>query len=132
VWPFVCSTPYLPPSHLLVWALPCVVRFSLLPIARAHTHLSLLAPAIPPTPLAPALSSVPPASAGARGAVARLRIVPGQAKGTHERDRAGGAHAPRPESIRPDLPSYMLQMYVSSVSDVSEVCCRCFIWKLQK
>jgi hypothetical protein len=28
--------------------------------------------------------------------------------------------------------TYMLQMHVLSVSDVSEVCCKCFIWILQK
>jgi hypothetical protein len=33
----------------------------------------------------------------------------------------------RQESVSPGLPSLMLQMYVSSVSEVSEACCICFI-----
>jgi hypothetical protein len=89
-----CSRPSAPlricrRSHLPARAPPCAVRFLLLPIARAHPCLSLLAPKIPlatcpPTLLVPAPSSAPSESAGAHGAVARLRSVPGQAKGTHE------------------------------------------------
>jgi hypothetical protein len=38
----------------------------------------------------------------------------------------------RPKLIGPAFPSIMLQMYISSVSDVSEACCNYFIWMLQK
>jgi hypothetical protein len=43
---------------------------------------------------------------------------------------AGGARTPRPESTGPNLPFRMLQMYVSSVLDILEVCCMCFVWML--
>ena len=38
----------------------------------------------------------------------------------------------RPESTGLGLFPPMLQMYVSIVSDVSEICCNCFIWMLRK
>jgi hypothetical protein len=77
-------------SHLPARTAPCVVHFSLLPVPHAHPRLSLLAPAVPPAvqppaPLALAPSGALPASADARGAVARLRSVPARAKGIHER-----------------------------------------------
>jgi hypothetical protein len=37
----------------------------------------------------------------------------------------------RPKLTGPTFPSTMLQMYISSVSDVSEACCNYFIWMLQ-
>jgi hypothetical protein len=81
------------------------------PVAHSHLCLSLLAPAVPPAPLAPASLGVPPASAGARGAVARLRLVPGRPKGTHERGPMTVVLAPRGRN-QPTLTSPL-------------ICCKC-------
>jgi len=66
------------------------------------------------------------------------QVFPAQAKGTNERGRCSCAVARhrlrlrRPESTSLAFPSPMLHMYVSIVSDVSDVRCNYFILILQK
>jgi len=96
VRPFVLSTPHLPPQPSpRMHAPPCAIRFSLLPIARAHLRLLLLAPAVPPAPLAHAPSGAPLASAGARGALACLRLgrSPAQPRAPINAAHASGARS---------------------------------------
>jgi hypothetical protein len=90
-----------------------------------------------PSPLGALLTS--PWLLGAR--VVAPRVFPGRAKSTHERGQCwwcsrAAAHRRIPhrqlESTDLGLLSPMLQMYVSSVLDVSEVCCNCYIWVMQK
>ena len=118
-------------SHLPAHAHP--VLFASRPCS-SHTPtpcLSLLAPTILPASYpcrrvrCPSLLVlvVPLRALGRSPAKPRAPMSAGHAR---------GARASRPQSTDPDLPSHMLQMYVSSVSDVSEVCCRCFVWMLQK
>jgi hypothetical protein len=48
--------------------------------------------------------------------------------------RCGSPSAPTPTGgiNWPNLPSFMLHLYISSVSDLLDVCCKCFILMLQK
>jgi hypothetical protein len=104
-------------SHLPACAPPCVIRFSLLLVARAHPRLSLLALVVPPT----ARGSLP--RCRARRPSLQVLVVlsrasgrcPVQPRAPMSVARAGGARAPRPVSTGPDLPSHMLQMYISSI-----------------
>jgi hypothetical protein len=117
---------------------PCVVHFSLLPIARTHQHLLLLAPAVPPA--RPHTRTARSHAVGRAAPPLLVLMVPSCASGRSRAEprapmsaaRAGGARSLRPKSTGPDLPSHMLQIYVSSVSDVSEVRCWYFVWMLQK
>jgi hypothetical protein len=45
---------------------------------------------------------------------------------------AAGSRPNRPESTNPNLSLDMLQTYVLIILDILEVCCKCFIWALQK
>jgi hypothetical protein len=101
-------TPYLPqqpspcmhPHPVLLASRSCPSR------APTRTSRPLL-PAVLPTARLPVPLVL--ASVGARGAVARLKSVPGRAKGTQRAARAGGARALRLESTGPTSP-HMLQM----------------------
>jgi hypothetical protein len=121
-----------------------------------HPRLSLLAPIVPPATCLPASSGAPPASTGVGGAVARLRSVSTEpraptsvahASGARTLPLGVGSHSQAGINWPWPLPPPMLQIYVSSVSDVirnmlqvfdmdvakvyrdvasvSEACCKC-------
>jgi hypothetical protein len=102
--------------------------------ARFH-QLSKTKLGLSPTPFALMLSGALPASAGARGAVARLRSVPGRAKGTHERGSCWWCSHPEAEINRPRPPlPYVANICrvdfekvdrdVIYVASVLEACCK--------
>jgi hypothetical protein len=101
--------------------------------ARFH-QLSKTKLGLSPTPFALTLSGALPASAGARGAVARLRSVPGRAKGTHERGSCWWCSHPEAKINRPRPPlPYVANMSCGFWKSRSGcyICCKCFRGMLQ-
>jgi hypothetical protein len=109
-------TPYLPqqpspcmhPHPVLLASRSCPSR------APTRTSRPLLPAVLPtarlPAPLVPAPSGASPASVGARGTVARLRSVPGRAKGRHESGPCWWCSSPEARINRPRHPL---------------ICCKC-------
>jgi hypothetical protein len=99
-------------------------------LALCYSLLSLACRTRPPAPLPPCFRSptcrAPTHAAGCTGPplLTHLGSVPGRAKGTHERMPCWWSSRPEARITSPDLTYHMLQMYVSCVLEVSEICCR--------
>jgi hypothetical protein len=61
-----------------------------------------------------------------------LVATTGDGQAPEQSPLAGAADPWGPESTGASFPSPILHMYVSTVLGVSNVCCICFIWMLQK
>jgi hypothetical protein len=122
-----------------------------LPARRGHFHRATCLPRPPPTSRR---ASSPPLGSGRSQVPLAGRVNPAATPVCGQATRRGGcrwpglgqaqaqlaAARPRPASQNRPFPAllcavqkkkvekHMLQAYVSSVSDVPEVCCKCFMW----